>query len=140
MNKEIEKEAEYFDIIVGLLSEPFEYDSFVKTVFTAFIIKNCEPKVDKNVTNLNLISKFMNNLRTQFFINYNDFNSIFKILRLLEDTSCIKIKDNTIFKKNISKEYIVQSNVFKISAVRKTILEIKKMSDKSFMEEVIRYV
>lgn len=140
MNKEIEKEAEYFDIIVGLLSEPFEYDSFVKTVFTAFIIKNCEPKVDKNVINLNLISKFMNNLRTQFFINYNDFNSIFKILRLLEDTSCIKIKDNTIFKKNISKEYIVQSNVFKISAVRKTILEIKKMSDKSFMEEVIRYV
>ena len=34
----------------------------------------------------------------------------------------------------------VKGYKIKISAVRKTILEIKKMSDKSFMEEVIRYV
>ena len=47
MNKEIEKEAEYFDIIVGLLSEPFEYDSFVKTVLESYTVSRVDKRPKK---------------------------------------------------------------------------------------------
>ena len=140
MNKVIEKDAIYFDIIVGLLNPPFEYDSLIKIMFMAFIMKNCEPKIDKNVISLDLISKFIKNLRTEFFINYKDFENIFRIIKILENSNFIVLEGNKVIQKSEKFDYNVQSVLFKHKAIQNTVNEIKKMSDKAFIEEVVRYV
>ena len=137
---DIEKEATYFDIIIGLLEKPYEIRSLLKLTFLAFTVNVAEYKVDKHVKTLDLTSKFMSNLKIELFNSPDDFKTIFKIIKMLEKTGCICVEQNEITYLKPLSNYNCKNKVLSLSSVCKAILEINTITDKSFVEEVIRNV
>ena len=137
---DIEKEATYFDIIMGLLEKPYEIRSLLKLVFIAFTVRAAEYKVDKYAKALDLVSKFMSNLKIELFNATDDFKVIFRIINILEKTGYINVDGNEILQIKSAANYKCKNKVLSLSSVNKAILEINTITDKSFAEEIIRNV
>lgn len=144
MNDKIIEEAEYAEIIVTLLNEPYAINDFIKLVFISFCIKH-ETKVHlKHYQNRKIdISKiFIENIKLKLMSHYNELNIIFEVIDKLITCDFIELKENNIIKINKPLNCDTQNSVLtKFNEMRiNPVLEINKLDTNEFMEGVLRYV
>lgn len=139
----MQKFAEYLEIEVGLLQEPFSIESIHKLIFISFCVYH-QANYGKRYNRLDITQTFFRTLSGKLLTNINDLQVIMSGISLLEksrligvdDEGRIKIKDD--IKSLTSHNPFLQK--FKSKAVGNPILAVNRLDDKAFMEEVIRYV
>ena len=141
MNKEIINEAEYMDIVIGLLNPPFSIDNIVHLIFIAFCVKH-KIKGKKYFSGKDVIDKFISNINLKLMVHTKDISIILSVIDKLVKCDFIKIVDSKIY---ILKPIVVDlQNEFLLKCKsRKTnnpILESKKLDSNAFIEEILRYV
>jgi len=140
MNKDIINEAEYMDIVVGLLNAPFFLDNIVHLIFIAFCVKH-KIKGRKYFSGKNVIDKFISNINLKLMVHTRDISIILNIIDKLVKCNFIKIVDSKIY---ILKPIAVElQNEFLLKCKSKKnnpILESKKLDSKAFIEVILRYV
>ena len=134
-------QSEYADIIITLLNKPYGVDSVVKIVFLAFCVRN-ELKSSYRQKKANLVDTLLDNLNIKLLSHPNELRSIFEVLNKLKKCGWICILDGRI---KILKELNISKceNKFLITYSGKDvnpIVEVNKLDDKAFIEEVLRHV
>lgn len=135
------KEAEYADIILSLLSEPYKINSVTKMIFFSFCIRYEENFASYRKRNRDFVDVFFENISLKLDVNYKDIERIMSVLRMLEKTRKIAINKDSIqileeFSYNTENEFIKMCN----GKTPNPILEIDKLDAIAVIEEVIRYV
>lgn len=135
------KEAEYADIILSLLSEPYEINSVTKMIFFSFCIRYEENFASYRKRSRDFVDVFFENISLKLDVNYKDLERIMNVLRMLEKTRKIAINKDSIqileeFSYNTENEFIKMCN----GKTPNPILEINKLDATAVIEEVIRYV
>lgn len=134
-------DAEYADIILTLLQEPYSISSITKLIFIAFCVKH-----EKNLSSYKNRSKdfvdcFFKNISLKLSAHYSEIENILSVINLLKNTSIVSIDADTIMLiNNIDNETENRFLNFCAKKIPNPILEINKLSAKALLEEVIRYV
>ena len=135
------KEAEYTDIVLSLLSEPYQILSVTKIIFISFCVYHESDFSSYNNRQKDFVDVFFKNISFNLAINYEDIKKILHILCILEKTNKIKIiKDKILIIEDIKHD---SENAFIKKCSNKIpnpIIEIDKLDAIAVIEEVIRYV
>lgn len=138
---DVVKEAEYADIILSLLDEPYQILSVTKIIFFAFCIYHEHNLAAYNNRTKDFVDVFFQNISLKLAIDYKDVEKILHVLDILVKTNKISVaKDKIEIKENIKNN---AKNDFIKKCTRTTpnpILEINKLDAVAVIEEVIRYV
>jgi len=137
-NKDIIEKAETNEIICRLIYE-CDLLSITKIMFTAFSIKNMDIYFNPTSKKFNLMKDVYNSINYGFQTKINDIKVILQCIEILEDNGFILVingKIKSLKRPTYSKENIVMNS----ELFRKTILDIKKLSDQSFIKGVIENV
>lgn len=134
-------QGEYADIIMELLNAPYEVDSIVKMVFLVFCIKN-EKQISYRNRKTDVVDVLLNNLNIKFLAHPDEIRNIFEILNKMKKCGWIKISGGKI---TLMKEFINHKaeNKFLTGCRGKEfnpIVEVNKLDDRAFIEEVLRHV
>lgn len=134
-------QGEYADIIVELLNEPYNVNSVIKMVFLAFCVRN-EAQVSYGKRKNNLIDVLLNNLNIKFLSHPNELSSIFEVLNKMKKCGWITTESGRI---SVLKEFdkAKTENRFLAGCRGKDInpvVEVNKLDDRAFIEEVLRHV
>jgi hypothetical protein len=135
------KEAEYADIILSLLVEPYQLNSVTKMIFFAFCIKYEDNFASYRNRTKDFVDVFFENISLKLATNYKDIGKILCVLKMLVKVGKISIKEDNIqvldeLKYNSENEFIKMCSRKKPNP----ILEINKLDAIAVIEEVIRYV
>ena len=135
------KEAEYADIILSLLVEPYQINSVTKMIFFAFCIRYEDNFASYRSRTKDFVDVFFENISLKLATNYKDIGKILCILKMLVKSGKISIAEDTI---QVLEElkHSTENDFIKMCS-RKTpnpILEINKLDATAVIEEVIRYV
>lgn len=138
---ELIKEAEYADIILSLLMEPYQINSVTKVVFFAFCIRYEDNFASYRNRTKDFVDVFFENISLKLATNYKDMGKILGVLKKLEKTGKISINEDAIqvleeLRYNTENEFIKMCN----GKTPNPILEIDKLDATAVIEEVIRYV
>lgn len=138
---EVVTEAEYADIVLSLLAEPYQITSITKIIFLAFCIYHESNFASYSNRTKDFVDVFFQNISLKLAINYQDVEKILHVLDMLVKTNRISVVGDKIEIKEILK--IDSENNFIQKCERKIpnpILEINKLDAIAVIEEVIRYV
>lgn len=136
---EIEKTMKYFDVIYSLIRPPFQVASLTKLVFLSLSINNLSDIRSFANRRQNVTKELMSNLSNVLNHTDSELNIILDIIDKLNISKVINIKDDQIkLIKNIEKPCF--SPFLNMDNAKRIINEICKLSNLSFMEEVIKYV
>lgn len=141
MNENLLEEAEYMDIILSLLQEPYHVDSLIKIVFISFCIHN-ESNLLKYVNRKqNFVDTFIENISFKLEVNKNELISIFGVVDILKNQKIIDIAGDKIMRRKTI-EFNTQNLLIRKCATSELnpISETNKLDPKALLEEVIRYV
>lgn len=135
------KEAEYADIILSLLVEPYQINSVTKMIFFAFCIKYEDNFASYRSRTKDFVDVFFENISLKLATNYKDLGKILCILKMLVKTGKISITEDNIqvlekLKHNTENDFIKMCS----GKTPNPILEINKLDATAVIEEVIRYV
>lgn len=135
------KEAEYADIILSLLAEPYQINSVTKILFLAFCIKYEDNFASYRSRTKDFVDVFFENISLKLATNYKDISKILCVLKMLVKVGKISIIDDNIqvleeLKHNPENEFIQMCD----KKIPNPILEINKLDATAVIEEVIRYV
>ena len=141
---ELLENAEYADILVGLLEKPYEIRSVSKIVFIAFCVEhNYGLSVYRN-RQKDLIQTFMSSLSLKLISHVDEIETIMSQLRLLENNNWIEITvDGKIKILSTNLDHLKSRNKFLNHFIGKSnnpIKAVNQLDDKAFLEEVVRYV
>lgn len=138
---EIIKEAEYADIVLSLLSKPYQISSVTKIIFFAFCINHEDSLVSYRNRTKDFVDVFFENISLKLATDYKDIGKIVHVLDMLVKTQKINIIGDYIeIKEEIKHNF---ENSFIRMCANKTpnpVLELNKLDAKAVIEEVIRYV
>ena len=128
------KEAEYADIILSLLMEPYRINSVTKMIFFAFCITYRSRTKD-------FVDVFFENISLKLATNYKDIEKILCVLKMLVKSGKISITGDSIevmdeLEHSTENDFIKMCN----GKTPNPILEINKLDATAVIEEVIRYV
>lgn len=134
-------QSEYADIIIEFLKEPYNVDSVVKIVFLAFCVRN-ESRPSYRNRKTDFVDVLLDNLNIKLLSHPNELMCIFEVLNKLKKCGWISTVDGKI---HILKEFNDSTCECKfLMACRgkdiNPIIEINKLDDKAFIEEVLRHV
>lgn len=134
-------QSEYADIIIELLDEPYYVNSVVKIVFLAFCIRNeTQPSYRNRKTDF--VDVLLNNLNIKLLSHPDELKSIFEVLNKMKKSGWIATEHGAI---SVLKDFNKAKceNRF-LSGCRgkdiNPIIEVNKLDDKAFIEEVLRHV
>lgn len=132
------RKAEYIDIMLSLMSEPYNINSITKLIFFSFCVRHIISF--KNRSN-NIVEKFFKSLSIKFQLNYYEIEDILWVIELLDKTKIVEIEEDNIHLVD-SREYKSKNKLFTQLASRKVnpLLEVNKLDASAVIEEVIRYV
>lgn len=135
------KEAEYADIILSLLAEPYQINSVTKMIFFAFCIRYENNFASYRSRTKDFVDVFFENISLKLSTNYKDIEKILSVLKMLVKSGRISIKEDTIevideLKHSTENDFIKMCN----GKIPNPILEINKLDAIAVIEEVIRYV
>lgn len=138
---DIIKEAEYADIILALLGEPYKINSVTKIIFFAFCIRYEDGFASYRNRTKDFVDVFFENISLKLATNYKDIGKILCVLRMLVKTGKISITEDTIqvleeLKYSTENDFIKRCS----GKIPNPILEINKLDAIAVIEEVIRYV
>ena len=135
------KEAEYADIILSLLVEPYQINSVTKMIFFAFCIRHEDCFVSYRGRTKDFVDVFFENISLKLATNYKDIEKILCVLKMLVKSGKISISEDNI---QVLKElkHSTENDFIKMCIGRtpNPILEINKLDATAVIEEVIRYV
>lgn len=138
---EVIKEAEYLDVILSLLSEPYQIVSVTKITFMAFCIYHEKNLMAYNRRKKDFVDIFFQNISLKLSVDYKDIERIMSVLDILVNTKKIIINEDRI---NIVGEinHSPENEFMKycMGKVPNPIIEIDKLDATAVLEEVIRYV
>ena len=134
-------QSEYAEIIIELLKEPYSINSVAKIVFLSFCIKN-EKKTSYRKQKTDFVDVLLNNIEIKMLTHQNELLCIFEVLNKLKRCGWIEteagritvLKDLSLFK--CDHKFLIAYKEKDINPV----VEVNKLDDKAFMEEVLRHV
>lgn len=134
-------QSEYVEIITQLLKEPYCIESVVKIVFISFCVRN-ESRSSYRNRKTNFVDVLLENLNIKFLSHPDELQAIFEVLNILKKCGWIITENGRI---TVLKELnnIKCENKFLASCKGKEvnpIVEVNKLDDKAFVEEVLRHV
>ena len=134
-------QGEYADIIIELLKEPYKVDSVIKIVFIAFCIRN-ESRSSYRNRKTDFVDVMLKNLNIKLLSHPDELKCIFEVLTKLKKCGWICIEDGKI---QVLKELYKEKcdNRFLEGCKGKDpnpIIEVNKLDNKAFIEEVLRHV
>jgi len=134
-------QGEYAEIIVELLKEPYNVNSVVKIVFLAFCIRNETQNSYRN-RKTDFVDVLLNNLNIKLFSHPDELRNIFEVLNKMKKCGWITTENGKI---SILKEFdrAKSENKFLVGCRGKDnnpVIEVNKLDDKAFIEEVLRHV
>ena len=138
---DIIKEAEYADIILSLLVEPYRINSVTKMIFFAFCIRYEDNFASYRNRTKDFVDVFFENISLKLATNYKDIEKILCILKMLVRTGKISITGDKIevideLEHNTENDFIKMCS----GKTPNPIFEINKLDATAVIEEVIRYV
>lgn len=135
------KEAEYADIVLSLLSEPYRIISVTKIIFISFCVYHETDFSAYKNRKKDFIDVFFKNISFNLAIYYKDIIKIMNILYILEKTNKIKIVKDKIIINEVIKHDPENPFIKRFSnRLPNPIIEIDKLDALAVIEEVIRYV
>lgn len=142
MNKsKIVLDAEYADIIITLLQEPYTISSITKLVFIAFCIKHENNLSSYKNRSKDFVDCFFKNISLKLSAHYDEIENILWVINMLKNTSMVTVEaDGIALINNLNHEPENHFLNFCAKKIPNPILEINKLSAKAMLEEVIRYV
>lgn len=134
-------QSEYADIIIELLNEPYYVNSVAKIVFLAFCIRN-EAQSSYRNRKTDFVDVLLNNLNIKLLSHPDEMRSIFEVLSKMKKSGWITTDHGII---SVLKEFDKKKceNRFLLGCRGKDInpiIEVNKLDDKAFIEEVLRHV
>ena len=134
-------EAEYAEIIIELLKEPFQITSVVKLVFMSFCVRN-EKRSSYGSRKTDFVDVFLDNINIRLLSHTEEIKSILEVICKLKSNGWICSKNGAI---EIAKElpdYQCENKFLRGCKERENnpIIEINKLDDQAFIEEVLRHV
>ena len=141
MLNEVISEAEYADIIITLLTPPYEISSITKLVFIAFCVKNETNQSKYKNRTKDFVDVFMSNISLKLTAHNQEIMQIISVIDKLNKTSKVSISDDEIA---LTHEFNFQTESdflkFCKSKNPNPIIEVNKLDPKALIEEVLRYV
>lgn len=134
-------EAEYADIILSLLGEPYYVSSVTKIIFMSFCIRHEKSMKLYRPRKEDFVDVFFRNISFKLATEYQDINKIIHIIDILNKTNKIRVDgDSIIVQEEIS--HISENEFLMLCMVKNPnpIIEINKLDATAMIEEVIRYV
>ena len=134
-------QGEYAEIIIELLKEPYNVNSVVKIVFMAFCVRN-EKQTSYRNRKTDFVDVLLDNLNIKLLSHPDELRNIFEVLSKMKKCGWITTEDGKI---SILKEFdkTKSENKFLVGCRGKDnnpIVEVNKLDDKAFIEEVLRHV
>lgn len=134
-------QGEYADIIIELLNEPYNVNSVVKMVFLSFCIRN-ETQTSYRNRKTDFVDVVLNNLNIKLLSHPDELRNIFEVLDKLKKCGWITTEGGRI---SVLKELgnSKSENRFLVGCREKDInpvVEVNKLDDRAFIEEVLRHV
>lgn len=135
------EEAEYADIILSLLAEPYQINSVTKLIFFAFCIRYEDNFASYRSRTKDFVDVFFENISLKLVANYRDIGKILGVLRMLVKAEKISIAEDGIqvleeVQHNTENDFIKMC----CGKTPNPILEINKLDAIAVIEEVVRYV
>lgn len=134
-------EAEYADIILSLLGEPYYVSSVTKIIFMSFCIRHEKSMKSYRARKEDFVDVFFRNISFKLATEYQDINKIIHIIDILNKTNKIRVDGDSIM---VQEEIThISENEFLMLCMVKNpnpIIEINKLDATAMIEEVIRYV
>lgn len=135
------KEAEYGDIILSLLMEPYQINSVTKMIFFAFCIRYEDSFASYRGRTKDFVDVFFENISLKLATNYKDIAKILCVLKMLVKSGKISITEDNIqvleeLKHSTENDFIKMCS----GKALNPILEINKLDATAVIEEVIRFV
>ena len=90
------KEAEYADIILSLLMEPYRINSVTKMIFLAFCIRYEDNFASYRSRTKDFVDVFFENISLKLATNYKDIEKILCVLKMLVKSGKISITGDSI--------------------------------------------
>lgn len=141
MQSNIIIEAEYADILMALLNNPYNINSIIKLVFIAFCVKHEKNLKVYSKRRKDFVDTFISNIDIKLISHSNELSIIFEVIDKLQANGFINIHKDQIYVLKLL-PVKVQNKFLKFceSKRQNPILEVNKLDSKAFMEEVLRYV
>lgn len=134
-------QSEYAEIIIELLKEPYNINSIVKLVFLSFCIRN-EKRPSYRKRKTDFVEILLSNLNIKLLAHQNELTSAFEVINILKQCGWIKTEaGRIIILKDLSQFRCSQRFLmgYKDKEIN-PIVEVNKLDDKAFIEEVLRHV
>ena len=139
--KEVVVEAEYADIIISLMAEPYRILSITKIIFIAFCVKHEGHMSSYRGRTKDFVDVFFRNISLKLATNYKDIEKIIHVIDILVRTNRIAVNGDLL---EVKEEILIitENDFLKFCSqkVPNPILEINKLDATAMIEEVIRYV
>lgn len=134
-------QSEYAEIILELLKEPYNVNSVVKIVFISFCVRN-EKRATYRSRKTDFVDVMLSNLDLKVLSNPHELACIFEVLCKLKKCGWIKNEDGKIaVLKDLSNFKCNHALLMGLKGKdNNPIIEINKLDDEAFMEEVLLHV
>lgn len=133
-------ETEYADIIVSLIKKPYKVNSITKLIFLSFGVKHASIKKYSN-RKMNFIKVFLSSLSIKLTSHPEDLKAILKVISILEMGGWITVDNDNIKIMKLPPNGGNNPFLRKLEDKKTNFLvDISKLENKSFLEEVLQYV
>ena len=134
-------EAEYMDIILSLIGEPYYVSSVTKIIFMSFCIRHEKNMKSYRTRKEDFVDVFFRNISFKLATQYKDISKIVHVIDMLNKTNKIRVDgDNIIVQEDISHTSENEFLMLCLTRNPNPIKEINKLDATAMIEEVIRYV
>lgn len=135
-------ESEYVEIIIELLRAPYCLDSVTKLVFMAFCIRNEFRYSSYRNRKTDFVDVLFDNINIKLLSHPNELISIFEALNKLKKCRWVRIDKGKISVLRDLQEFKCENKFLKQCRRRDVnpLIEVNKLDDKAFIEEVLRHV
>ena len=134
-------ESEYAEILIELLKAPYNVDSVIKIVFMAFCIRN-ESKSSYRKRKTDFVDTLLGNIEIKLLSHPDELTSIFEVLNKMKKCGWIKTNQGKIIILKELKDYKCDNKFLNGCRGKEwnPLIEVNKLDDKAFIEEVLRHV
>ena len=134
-------ESEYAEIIIELLKNPYNFNSVIKTVFIAFCVRN-ESRTSFRSRKTDFVDTLLGNIDIKLLSHPEELTCIFEVINKMKKCGLIKTEHGKLsLLKNLD-NYKCGNKFLKGYRLKELnpLIEVNKLDDKAFIEEVLRHV
>lgn len=141
MKNRLVLEGEYLEIMLELLGNRYKINSLIKLVFMSFCVRNVKKRAYMG-RKKDFIDVFFASINIKLLSHPNEIEAILEVIHKLKTSGWIQIINDEVELLKDLKDFEC-ANDFLISCRDRNfnpIIEVNKLDNKSFTEEVLRHV